>query len=160
MGTIIMSIQNLNGSPHDPQKLVVNYLNMQGIALVTDEHIPVIIYNSDRDAIITPPDEYYSSLDEYYNELFIELIQSTCHPSRVGTINLNPEDDQQYIEYEFIGVIGACMLSSITGIRRDALKCYIIRSFNRFINDNPSLIALFVSHAEKAVKLILEGGTS
>ncbi len=152
-----MSVQYINGSPHDPQKLVANYLSKQGISLETDDLIPVIIYNPEKDTIITASPSLYNSYDEYYNELFIELIQSTSHPSRVGIVQHHIEGDQQYIESEFIGVLGACMLSSITGISKNALKHYVTRAFKQFIQENPSMITLAVCQAEKAVELIMKG---
>ena len=152
-----MSVQYINGSPHDPQKLVANYLSKQGISLETDDLIPVIIYNPEKDTIITPSPSLYNSYDAYYNELFIEIIQSTTHQSRIGMFNHHTEVDQQYLENEFIGIIGACMLSSITGLSRNALKHYVTRAFKQFIQENPSMITLAVCQAEKAVELIMKG---
>jgi antirestriction protein ArdC len=118
-------------------------------------------YSPANDYVNMPQRESFASPESYYATLFHELVHSTGHASRLSRreiVEPNVRGSAAYSREELVAEIGACYLSSVTGIAAEDLLgnsvAYIAHWLEVLRNDR-KLIVVASSRAQKAADYIL-----
>lgn len=150
----------LPAKPNDPiekcEKIVANMPACPKIVHNENE----AFYHPLADFINMPKMQVFESSQGYYATLFHELIHSTGHEDRLNRKELVEEKKfgtEMYSIEELTAEIGACYLTSFTGIATNGLMnsvAYLQGWLNRLKKDK-RFIVYASAHAQKAVDFIL-----
>lgn len=118
-------------------------------------------YAPARDHLNMPPQETFHSAEEYYCTLFHELTHATGHQSRLARDNIvNPTrfGTPTYAREELTAEMGAAFLCGRAGIEQVTLEnsAAYIKSWIEKLKDDPKLVVLAASSAQKAADYILD----
>jgi antirestriction protein ArdC len=112
-----------------------------------------------RDIIEIPDKKFFTSADSYYQTFYHEAVHSTGHKSRSARKEVMETSLFRGAEYgleELVAEVGACFLSSATGIKADIDNtAAYVKSWLRVLNDDPKMIITAAARAEKAMDHIL-----
>ena len=117
-------------------------------------------YDPEKDYINMPKQGSFTSTEAYYCTLFHELVHSTGHQTRLNRreiVEPNKFGSDPYSVEELIAEIGACYLSSITGIMNkefDNSMAYIKGWIDQLRNDS-TMIVYASGQAQRATDYIL-----
>lgn len=118
-------------------------------------------YSPDADKIVVPGLATHKSDEHFYSTLFHECTHATGHPSRLKRFTEPYADvfgSKTYSQEELVAELGSTFLAFEAGITRPELtenSAGYIQSWIKKLEDDPKLIVVASSKAEKAVKHIL-----
>lgn len=116
-------------------------------------------YSPALDIVTMPLKKAFESAEEYYNTLFHELAHSTGHKARLGrdmTTTVEMRSDS-YAKEELVAEIASAMLCGMSGIENSTIENSVayIQSWRRRLEQDPKLIVMASSQAQKASDYIL-----
>ena len=116
-------------------------------------------YTPVLDIVTMPIKKAFESAEEYYSTLFHELAHSTGHKSRLGrdmatTVGMRSDS---YAKEELVAEIASAMLCGMSGIENSTIENSVayIQSWRRRLEQDPKLIVMASSQAQKASDYIL-----
>lgn len=138
------------------EEIVARMPNSPGIEHGGDE----AYYQVEADQITMPYMKQFYSSSEYYHTLFHELIHSTGHIKRLDRKEImvpNAFASDSYSLEELTAEIGACYLSSYTGIEMQGLvnEVSYIQHWLKRLKDDKRFIFQASTHAQRATDYIL-----
>ncbi len=142
----------------DADQLAADYIRREGITL---DHVRQnrAYYAPQRDLVVMPLREQFSSPAAYYATLYHELTHSTGHESRLKRLTDKVAfGDDVYSAEELVAEIGSASLLATLGIdTADTLRnsAAYVQSWIKALKQDKKLIVVAAARAEKAVKLIL-----
>ncbi len=112
------------------------------------------------DKVCIPDPETFVRDEYYYSVLFHELVHSTGHLSRLGRhekITDHKFGSRDYSQEELVAEIGAAFLCASSGIEGETLNnnAAYIQSWIRAFKNDPKILVIAASQAQKAVDYIL-----
>ena len=116
-------------------------------------------FDMEKDYINMPKRKTFKTSESYYLTLFHELIHSTGHEKRLARKTLSGMaefGDDLYSMEELIAELGACYLSSFTGILTGEItnSAAYIKGWLKKFRDDKKLIVHAASFAQRAVDFI------
>lgn len=108
------------------------------------------------DIISLPLPEQFANSNEYYSTLFHELIHSTGHKDKLNRGSNTSFGSEEYAKEELIAELGSAFLCSRCGIDNTLTNTTAyIQSWLKALQNDPKLIIMASSRAEKAVNYLL-----
>ena len=113
----------------------------------------IAYYSPGADMISCARPETFVSEEAYYSTIFHEIIHSTGHSSRLNRDMTGEKGGKKYAKEELIAEIGASFAAGLTGIATATLDNSVayIEEWKSVLRDNPQLIVIASSKAQKAV---------
>lgn len=141
------------------EKVIDNYLVKDGNGLKFNNFMPSdeAYYSPAYDVVVVPEMSQYKEASEYYSTCFHELTHSTGAPARLARLKTTDHETKSYSKEELVAELGACILSSITGVSTESSfdnSAAYIAGWNKRLHDNPDDVVSACKLAEKAVKMI------
>lgn len=117
-------------------------------------------YSPSMDFVNVPKMADFEKIEEYYAVMFHELTHSTGHASRLnrdGVVKPVHFASHEYSKEELVAEMGACFMSSITGIERVTLDNSVayIQSWIRALKNDKTMLITAGGQAQKAVDYII-----
>ena len=117
-------------------------------------------YAPGLDLVGMPDQRTFFRDEQCYSTLFHELTHSTGHSRRLGRhekIKDHQFGSQDYSQEELVGEMGAAYLCGITNIEQETIEnnAAYIKSWIRTFKDDPKVLVLAATQAQKAVDYIL-----
>lgn len=141
------------------EKTANDYCNLSGVRLMVQKSNSAY-YRPATDSVIVPLREQFSDVSDFYSTLFHELMHSTGHSKRLnrfeGGVHMASE---KYSREELVAEIGAAACLSRLGIDKqetDENSAAYLKSWARFISNDPRAFIIAAGKAEKAVSLIFD----
>ncbi len=144
------------------ENVIKNYLSKDGakIEFVRDSISNSAYYMPAFDKVVIPSMKQFEDVSTYYSTAFHELTHSTGAPARLNRLKTTDDStfgSKNYSKEELVAELGACILSSITGVSTDKSfdnSAAYIDNWNKHIKDNPDDVVSACTLAEQAVKMI------
>ena len=109
-------------------------------------------YKGYADVIMVPRLEQYSSSEEYYRDLFHELVHWTAHKDRLNRDEKKFQSGEQYGREELIAEMGAAYLCHYFGIPVNENAVSYIDGWIAKIDADPNCLVSAGQQAEKVLK--------
>jgi len=109
-------------------------------------------YNHYNDVVSVPRIEQYSSSDEYYRDLFHELVHWTAHKDRLNRDRKKYQATEDYGREELIAEMGAAYLCHYFGIPVNENSVAYIDGWMAKIDADPNCLVSAGQSAEKVLK--------
>ena len=124
---------------------------------------PKAYYSPTLDIVNMPEQALFESDESYYATLFHELVHSTGHQSRLnrkGFERMAASGSEAYSFEELVAEIGACYLTSLTGIAARQFDCSIgyLKGWLKKFKGDKRCIVQASTLAQKATDFILNVG--
>ncbi|MBT2758777.1 DUF1738 domain-containing protein [Mesobacillus foraminis] len=119
------------------------------------------VYYPTIDKINCPPLKDFLKGEEYYSNLFHEMIHSTGHKSRLARPGVTTQNvafgDEVYSKEELVAEMGAAMLCGVAGIDNSTIEnsASYIHSWLRSLKEDHRLVIQAAAQAQKAADHIL-----
>jgi antirestriction protein ArdC len=129
---------------------------------------PKILYGGERacysprlDYIQLPPQEAFTSPEEFYNTAFHELTHSSGHASRLsrkGMLNPSYFGSHDYSQEELVAEFGASMLCGFAGIEQQTLEnsAAYVQGWLKVLKGDKKLAIIAAGQAQRAADFILD----
>lgn len=120
------------------------------------EKVNEAYYDVQKDVVVLPTKEQFTSPEAFYSTLFHEFIHWTGHESRLNRVTLMGTTQENYADEEIIAELGAMFICAQLGLTKDISQnaAYIQHWLSALKKDNRYIMKM-VSFSERACKYIL-----
>ncbi len=122
-------------------------------------------YSPAQDLIGIPNPRTFFKDEQYYSVLYHEMIHSTGHTKRLGRHDKMKNlqfGSHSYSQEELVAEMGAAFICGMTGIEQHTIEnsASYIKSWIRTFKDDPKVLVIAASQAQRAVDYILNNRKS